>query len=201
MLQEDLQEGRSQLLQLVHQVTGIIQTGQLRTSLWVDWAVYSCLPDKLDGVVTRGEDGLAGSEEAGLSSVAFIHHEDHVEQPVEDPLQRLDPRRNELRVSACLLGLLGPATINLVLLPSGLRVSASRAAAGRRKPSQERSSARRRLCGETQPSWSSFNLTELQPDRNSPRRGERQLSDDGLQVKHLGEDLRREQKQVTGEPL
>lgn len=51
---------------------------------------YSCLPDKVDGLVASGEDGLAGCEEGRLSSVAFIHHQDHVEKPVENSPQGLD---------------------------------------------------------------------------------------------------------------
>lgn len=54
------------------------------------WLKFSCLPDKVDGLVTSCEDGLAGYEEGGLSSVAFIHHQDYVEKSVENPPQRLD---------------------------------------------------------------------------------------------------------------
>lgn len=44
----------------------------------------------MDGLVPSGEGGLAGHEEGGLPSVAFTHHQDHIEEPVENSLQGLN---------------------------------------------------------------------------------------------------------------
>lgn len=60
---------------------------------------HSVLPNKMDGLVTGGEDGLAAYKEGGLPSVAFIHHQDHVEKPVENPAQGLDSRQFGLETS------------------------------------------------------------------------------------------------------
>ena len=46
----------------------------------------------MDGLVPSGEDGLAGYEEGGFPSVAFIHHQDHVQKSMENPLQGLNNR-------------------------------------------------------------------------------------------------------------
>lgn len=51
---------------------------------------HSRLPNKVGGVVTGGEDSLAGYEQGGLPSVAFIHHQDDVEKTVENPPKGLN---------------------------------------------------------------------------------------------------------------
>lgn len=54
------------------------------------WLKYSCLPYKVNGLVAGGEDGLADYQQRGIPSFAFVHHQDDVEEPVENPLQGLD---------------------------------------------------------------------------------------------------------------
>lgn len=61
--------------------------------IWYNFqSTDSCLPNKMDGLVAGGQDGLASYKEGGLPSVAFIHHQDHVEKLVENPAQRLNKR-------------------------------------------------------------------------------------------------------------
>lgn len=54
------------------------------------------LPDKLDGLVTSSEDGLARYEEGRLPSVALFHHQNHVEELVEHPPQGLDDTADKI---------------------------------------------------------------------------------------------------------
>ena len=46
----------------------------------------------MDSLVAGGQGGLASYKEGGLPSVAFIHHQDHIEKLVENPAQRLNKR-------------------------------------------------------------------------------------------------------------
>lgn len=48
------------------------------------------------GLVAGGEDGLVECEEGGLPSGSFIHHQDHIEETVENPPQGLDNRHRSL---------------------------------------------------------------------------------------------------------
>lgn len=52
----------------------------------------------MDGLVASGEDSLAGYEEGRLPSVAFIHHQNHIEKLVENPPQGLE-NRHEFRLA------------------------------------------------------------------------------------------------------
>ncbi len=47
--------------------------------------------------------GLAGNKEGGLSSAAFIHHQDHEEKLVENPPQRLNERSQFREAALCYL--------------------------------------------------------------------------------------------------
>lgn len=50
----------------------------------------------MDCLVAGGEEGLVGCEEGGFPSVAFIHHQNHIEESVENSPQRLDKRAKGL---------------------------------------------------------------------------------------------------------
>lgn len=66
----------------------------------------------MDGLVASREDGLAGYEEGGLPSVAFIHHQDHVEKPVENLTQGLD-NRHQFRLDTSPLMALRTNTVDI----------------------------------------------------------------------------------------
>lgn len=99
----------------------------------------------MDGLVAGSEDGLVGYEEGGLPSFAFIHHQDHVEELVENPRQGLHNRHISLNsdiTTAAMdqdYSLVHQQEVWKVLL-SDLRVLVSRVAAGHKKPSLEHSS-------------------------------------------------------------
>lgn len=101
----------------------------------------------MDGLVADSKDGLAGYEEGGFASVAFIHHQDHVEEPVENPSQGLDNKHislnSDIATSPPWTRIIHYCIEQEVLeVPlSGLHVLVNRVVAGHRKPSQERSSA------------------------------------------------------------
>lgn len=96
VLQEDLQERKCHLLELAHKMTAITKTPFMTQTAWASpWhngLKRSSLPNKVDGLVAGREDGLADHQQRRFPSTDFVHHQDDIEQPVENSLQGLHRR-------------------------------------------------------------------------------------------------------------